>query len=109
MVQSTDHRDRYHASSHWRLKLTGNRRIPLQRQVGPRALIVCEVVAQNATQVPLAEHDDVVRTVPTDRTDESFQVGILPRRMFGRQDFLNTEALDTALKVDAVDSVVVSQ
>jgi hypothetical protein len=31
------------------------------------------------TEVPLSEHDDVVKAFPSDRTDQSFGTSILPR------------------------------
>jgi hypothetical protein len=31
------------------------------------------------TEVPLSEHDDVVKAFPSDRTDQSFGTSILPQ------------------------------
>src|ERR1700745_276236 len=43
-------------------------------------IIVARVRSQQMAQVPLAEHDDVVKTFPADRTDRPFTIPVLPRR-----------------------------
>src|SRR6202171_4463752 len=43
-------------------------------------VIVGRVRSQQMAKMPLAEHDNVVKTFPPDRTDRSFAIFVLPRR-----------------------------
>src|ERR1700739_411259 len=43
-------------------------------------VIVARVRSQQMAKVPLAEHDNVVKTFPADRTDRPFTTSVLPRR-----------------------------
>src|SRR6202043_1663320 len=43
-------------------------------------VIVGRVRSQQMAKMPLAEHDNVVKTFPPDRTDRSFAISVLPRR-----------------------------
>src|SRR6201993_1295566 len=45
-----------------------------------RAVVVGCVRSQQTAKMPLAEHDNVVKTLPPDRTDRSFTISVLPRR-----------------------------
>jgi len=62
---------------------------------------------QDATQVPFTEHENVIQTLPSDRTDEALREGILPWALGGREDFLDPQALHAAPKRLAVDLVAV--
>src|SRR4030081_450680 len=42
--------------------------------------MVCRVRSQQMAEMPLAEHDNVVKTFPPDRTDRPFAISVLPRR-----------------------------
>src|ERR1700694_4510169 len=43
-------------------------------------VVVVRVRSQQMAKMPLAEHDNVVKTFPPDRTDRSFAISVLPRR-----------------------------
>jgi hypothetical protein len=51
----------------------------IERCVASR-VIVGRVRSQQMTKMPLAEHDNVVKTFPPDRTDCPFAISVLPRR-----------------------------
>jgi hypothetical protein len=55
------------------------RRVLVERQVRPSAVIVHEVPSPHAAPVALAEHDQMVETLASDGADEPFHEGILPR------------------------------
>jgi hypothetical protein len=42
--------------------------------------VVGRVRSQQMAKMPLAEHDNVVKTFPPDRTDRPFTISVLPRR-----------------------------
>src|SRR3984893_10294709 len=56
------------------------RGVLVQRSMGPRHIIIGRVRSQQMTKMPLAEHDNVVKTFPPDRTDRPFAISVLPRR-----------------------------
>jgi hypothetical protein len=57
--------------------------------------------------VPFTEDENVIQTLPSDRTDEALREGILPWAVRGREDFLDPQALHTAPKRLAVDLVAI--
>ena len=48
------------------------RRILLQGEMHARAIVIFLVRQQQVTEVALAEHDNVVKAFPSDRTDQAF-------------------------------------
>ena len=73
-----------------------------------RLVIVARVRSQQMAKVPLAEHDNVVKTFPADRTDRPFTISVLPRR--SRRDWLIPDAHrpNAADEDVAVDSIAVT-
>jgi len=59
----------------------------VQRQMCPRSFVVLHVPSQDASQAGGIEDDDVIETLPSNRSDESFDVPVLPRRSRRRQHF----------------------
>jgi hypothetical protein len=49
--------------------LTPNRRILLQRQVGPDLVVVFLIRNEPVAKMSLANRDDVIKTLPPDRAD----------------------------------------
>ena len=64
-------------------------RVLLEREMSSRAVIVDEVAGQDAAQVPLAEHKDMVQTLTANRADEPLREGVLPRAVGRRQDLVD--------------------
>jgi hypothetical protein len=85
------------------------RRVLVERQVGPGAVIVREVPSQHAAQVALAEHDQMVETLASDGADEPFDEGILPGTPGRRKDLIDAQALHAAPEGFAEDSVAITQ
>src|ERR1700722_18383892 len=57
------------------------------------------------TEVPLSEHDNVVKAFPSDRTDQPFSIFILPRGARRRRsiaDAYRSESADKNLPISAV-------
>src|SRR4029077_3005243 len=56
------------------------RRVLADRKMRASRVIVGRVRSQQMAKMPLAEHDNVVKTFPPDRTDRPFTISVLPRR-----------------------------
>src|ERR1700694_5991058 len=52
-------------------------------------IIIFQVRQQYVTEVPLSEHNNVVKAFPSDRTDQPFGVSILPRGAWRRWSVAN--------------------
>ena len=61
------------------LHRSGLRGVLVQGEVCSGAVVVDEVVAQQATQVGRVEHHHVVEALAAQGADEAFDIGILPR------------------------------
>ena len=59
-------------------------RVLVDRKVRASLVIVGRVRSQQMAEMPLAEHDNVVKTFPPDRTDRPFAISVLPRRIAAR-------------------------
>jgi hypothetical protein len=55
------------------------------------------------------QHHDVVEALAAEGADETFHVGILPRRPSRRPDFADSHAFHPTRELDAVDPVAVAQ
>jgi hypothetical protein len=83
---------------------------PLDRPpVGPCLLIVREVRGDDAAQMPLAEHDDMVQALAPHRANELFHDRILPRTVGPCEDFIEAQALHSVSEGLAVDVVAISE
>ena len=74
----------------------------VQGEVCSGAVVVDEVVAQQATQVGRVEHDQMIKALAAQGADEAFNIGILPRRPRRRLDFEDPQGLDSAGEHDPV-------
>ena len=61
-----------------RLNRSSIRCVLAERQVGPRTVIIVEVRAKNAPQMPLIEDDHVVQAFPSNGADHTFNIRVLP-------------------------------
>src|SRR2546422_4314008 len=51
-----------------------------------RGVVVREVTAQQASEMPFVEHDDVIEAFPSNRSDDALREWILPGRAWGDED-----------------------
>ena len=56
------------------------RGILVQGQVRAKPVVVLGIVAQQIAQMALIDDDQVIQAIPSDRSDQAFNVGVLPRR-----------------------------
>src|SRR3989442_267479 len=82
---------------------------PLARGMSWRAVGVDEVGGQDAAQVPLAEHKDMVQTLTANRADEPLREGVLPRAVGRRQDLVDPHALHSLSERMSVDLIAIAE
>ena len=78
MMQATDFRNLHDPPGLGELDGPDVRRILVEGEVSASPVIVREVCGEDASQVPLAENDDMVQALAANRADESLREGILP-------------------------------
>src|SRR5664279_5741334 len=72
-------------------------------------MVVLEVTAQHATQVPLIQHDHMVQAFSPYGTDQPFDVWILPRGSRRSENFLYPQVLDSTTEILPIDAVAIPQ
>ena len=72
-----------------RLDRSAVRRIFFKRQMRSALFVVFEIVLQDSTQPGLIEDNEVVQAFAPNGTDESLDIGVLPRALRRNQDFTN--------------------
>ena len=105
-MQTTDFGDRDDRAALRRLDWAAVGGVLVEREMCASVMVVREVADQDAAQVPFTEDENVIQTLPSDRTDEALREGILSWAVRGREDFLDPQALHAAPKLLAVDVVV---
>ena len=63
----------------WRLDRPAVRRILLQRQMRPHAVIIIGIAGEDAFQMKLSQDNHVIQTFSAYRADDPLSIGILPR------------------------------
>ena len=80
MMQAADLGNRDDAATAGRLGLTFYRSVAVQGQMRPRANVVLEERFEDPLEMPFVEHDNMVQTLSSDRSDQAFYVRVLPGR-----------------------------
>src|SRR4030081_1694241 len=71
----------------------------------PYLVVIIHVRQQNVTEVSLAEHNNVVKAFPSDRTDQPFSICVLPRgtrRCWSVANAYRSESADKDLTIGPV-------
>ncbi len=72
-------------------------------------MVIVKVAVQNTPQVSAVEHNDMIQTLPTYRSNQTFDEGILPRAAGSRQDFFDSHAFNSVTEVVAIEPIAVTQ
>ena len=89
-MQSANHRlcaDR--SELRW-LNRSRLRAVLLQSKMGAALVVVAEILLEHPPEMLLVENDRMVETFPSDRSDQSLNVRIVPRGPSGDQHVLDT-------------------
>ncbi len=79
LMKPADLRNRDHRAAIRRLDGASIRAVFVERQMGPRAVIVIDVREQDAAQMPLVDHQYMIEALAANRADDALDVRILPR------------------------------
>jgi hypothetical protein len=107
MVEAADLRDRDHSSCARAFDLTRDRRISFQGKVGPRLMIITEVRPQDPLQVALVEHNHMIETFSSNRSDQSLHEGPLPRIGWSRPGFFDPHCLHSLDEISPIDAILI--
>ena len=58
-----------------RLNAPWDRSVPIQGEVGPRLVVVADILLENPPEMVLAENDEVVKAISADGSDRSLALG----------------------------------
>ena len=94
-VQAADLWEGDNVAGRGRLYRTRLGAILAEREMCSALVVVLEVCRQNSAQMTLIEDDDVIETFSTDRADDAFNIGVLPRRSRRGDDLLDGHRLNT--------------
>src|SRR5947209_17239580 len=72
-------------------------------------VVVREVTAQQASEMPFVDHDDVIEAFPSNRPDDALGEGILPGRSRGNEDLAHPQAFHPPCEHVAVDGVSIAE
>jgi hypothetical protein len=78
VMQTTDFGDWDNRAALRRLDWATVGGVLVEREMCASLMVVREVADQDAAQVPFTEDENVIQTLPSDRTDEALREGILP-------------------------------
>src|ERR1700691_6097937 len=98
MMEPAELRHRDDTTHRWRLDIASHRRVAPERHVGAVRVVVRNVLAEDPTQVVLAEHDHVVDDLPTRSAHPSFGETVLPWGPRRASELRQTEVLDAAVE-----------
>ncbi len=83
-------------------------RIFVQRQVSAGTIVMVGVGAKHAAQVRLAEIDQMVQTFSSDRSDQPFDIGVLPGRAWRRRAIPDAHAFDPSLEHLPIGAIAIA-
>ena len=92
MMESAHFRERDDIALLRRLDPPKLRGIFVQTQMGPPAMIICEITFKDPAQMDCVQHDHVVQTFTPNQTDEAFHIRRLPGSSKSRRDFTRATA-----------------
>ena len=89
-------------------RLSRKRTLLTEAQVGSRVMVVAEIARQCSFEVAGVHHNVMVETLPSNSTDESFGVWILPRTSGCGQNFFHSQRLDSRSNLGAIKAVPIA-
>ena len=109
VMKAADLRNRNDATGCWRLNFSLIGAIVAEGLMRARGIVVRDIPAQQASEVPFVEHDDVIEAFPSNRPDDAFSEGILPGRSGGDEDLAHPQAFHPPDEHIAIDRVSVAE
>ena len=98
VLQAVDVGDLNDGAGSWALCGPWDRRILVQREMSAPVMVVIEEQSKHAPERPLIPHDDVIKTLAPQGSDQALHERILPRRPWRDQEFLRAETLQQPIE-----------
>src|SRR3979490_1779277 len=98
MMEAADLRERDNLAGSGRVYRSALRTILGEREMRSRLVVIVKVRRQHAAQMMLIEDDDVIQTFTADRTNDAFDVAVLPRRARRSNNLLDTHHTNAIAK-----------
>src|SRR2546426_5040230 len=108
-MKSTDLRDRNDAPVRWCLHVARMGAVVMERLMRAGGVVVREVTAQQTSEMPFVDHDDLIEAFPSNRPDDALGEGILPGRSRGNEDLACPQAFRPPCEHVAVDGVPIAE
>jgi hypothetical protein len=102
MVETTHLGHGNHRSEGWRLHRAWIGAVHCQGEMDPPAVIIGQVTGQDAPEMALTEHDDVVQALLSDTDDETLHRRILPREIRSRNNLSHLQGMDSLAECRAI-------
>ena len=72
-------------------------------------MVIGEITAENPFEMALVEDNHVIQTLPANATNDTFDMGILPRAPRCGGTFFHSQTVHASSKVISVDSIAITQ
>src|SRR5262245_1977001 len=83
-------------------------RVLLEAEMRAAPMIIADIGRKNPSEMRLIDDDDVIEALASDRSDQPFDVGVLPRTGRSRDDVRDADASYAPSELLAVDAIAVS-
>ena len=91
MMKPTNFRDFNNPSSVGQLDLSGLRRILVQSEMTATVVIIAEIGSKSCPKRFLVDRNNVIETLPADRSNQTLDIGTLPGGSWGSKHLLNSQ------------------
>ena len=71
-------------------------------------MVITEVTFQDATEMPLVDHDHMVQAFSANTSDHPFRIAVLPRTPSGYRNVLDTQSIDSCREIMTIDPITIS-
>jgi hypothetical protein len=109
VMKAADLRNRNDATGCWRLNFSLIGAIVAEGLMRARGIVVRDIPAQQASEVPFVDHEDVIEAFPTNRPDDALGEGILPGCPRGDEDLAHPQAFQPPHEHVAVDGIPIAE
>ena len=72
-------------------------------------VVIFDELREQQFEMPLVQYDDVIEKFPSESSNESLDIGILPGAAIGRPDLLDAAPFQEGAHTVSVDTVVVPE
>jgi hypothetical protein len=108
-MKATDLRDRNDSPASWGFHLASMGAVVVEGLMRAGGVVVREVPAQETSEMPFVDHDDVIEAFASNRADDALGEWILPGRSRGDEDLAHPQAVHPLYERVAVDRIPIAE